>query len=193
MGKLQFSSIGTWSHPLQPLVFPGASEFPKSFTTELVPKGQREIFPFSLSVIHFGSFSHYLPSSSNLVPGATLVLNDRTRWKSEREELSAEVRVRCFGDISLSSRDEADFPKSIIIRWTKPFQEFITLIRHSRWEILLWDLGWAGSFLVKAEMHSYHTEKVADNVDPVEKRKRSYARKPAGVEKAVLSWGRVMT
>ena len=47
--------------------------------------------------------------------------------------------------------------------------------------------------MVKAEMHSYHTEKVADNADPVEKRKTSYARKPAGVEKAVLSWGRVMT
>ena len=47
--------------------------------------------------------------------------------------------------------------------------------------------------MVKAEMNRYHTEKVADNVDPVEKRKPSYARKPAGVEKAVLSWGRMMT
>ena len=192
MGNLQFSSIGTWSHLPTPSSSQGPRDFPKSFTTELVPKGQREICPFLPSVIHSGSFSHYLPSSSNLAPGASLILNDRTRWKSEREELSAEVRVRCFGDISLSSRDEADFPKSVIIRWTKTFQEFITLIRHSRWEILFWDLGWAGSSLVKAEMHRYHTEKVADNINSVEKWKFSYARKPAWVEKVVLLWGRVM-
>ena len=36
--------------------------------------------------------------------------------ENQKEKLSAKVRVRCFGDISVSSRDEADFPKSIIIR-----------------------------------------------------------------------------
>ena len=46
--------------------------------------------------------------------------------------------------------------------------------------------------MVKAEMHRHHIEKVADNVDPVEKWKPSYARKPAGVEKVVLLWGTVM-